>query len=499
MLSGSQVMTVSASREDELRQLQAYTSYALNDTYNRINELEYQKTVLREQISTLDENLMNILVSVTLLEQKIESKEAEIEKTSKDLVKAEKARDKQYEDMKKRIQLVYEKGGDSAWFQMLMEAEDLSDFLNRAEYTEKLYKHDRECLEKYENVVTQVELLQKKHAQEMSQLEEMRNEYALQQEELQNQISNLEATSSNFDAEIAYAQEQAYQYAVLLEQQTAEIYALEAARIEAMQRAQIEAAQQAQLAQLAQLEQQQAAQAAATVADTAVQTPAEGTVYSQDIMYDAAGNVVGTISYDIYGNVLDAQTNPVVMTNPVQDTTQDVAVDAATAVAADTTYVEDYSDAGQITVADVPAITNAGEDAYGNVIVDSSTIVETPTVATNTGSAGSSVVDFATQFVGNPYVWGGTSLTNGADCSGFVQSVYSNFGVDLPRTTYDQINSGVEVSYADAQPGDLILYDGHVAIYMGDGQIVHAANEDQGIIISNNAAYDTILSVRRVI
>ena len=109
------------------------------------------------------------------------------------------------------------------------------------------------------------------------------------------------------------------------------------------------------------------------------------------------------------------------------------------------------------------------------------------------------VADFAVQFVGNPYVWGGTSLTGGADCSGFTQSVYANFGISLPRTSYEQQNAGTEVSYADAQPGDLICYGGHVAIYMGNGRIVHASNSVDGIKISDNAAYRTIVSVRRLV
>ena len=113
-------------------------------------------------------------------------------------------------------------------------------------------------------------------------------------------------------------------------------------------------------------------------------------------------------------------------------------------------------------------------------------------------STGSAIADFATQFVGNPYVWGGTSLTNGADCSGFVQSVYANYGIDLPRTSYDQMYAGTEVSYADAQAGDLICYGGHVAIYLGDGKIVHASNSVDGIKISDDATYRTILSVRRL-
>ncbi|BFL14448.1 C40 family peptidase [[Clostridium] hylemonae] len=111
---------------------------------------------------------------------------------------------------------------------------------------------------------------------------------------------------------------------------------------------------------------------------------------------------------------------------------------------------------------------------------------------------GQAVVDYACQFIGNPYVWGGTSLTNGADCSGFVQSVYAHFGVSLPRTTWDMENVGTPVSYDQAIPGDIILYDGHVGIYMGDGQIVNAINSARGIGILP-ATYTNIITVRRLI
>lgn len=99
--------------------------------------------------------------------------------------------------------------------------------------------------------------------------------------------------------------------------------------------------------------------------------------------------------------------------------------------------------------------------------------------------------EYAIQFVGNPYVWGGTSLTKGADCSGFVLSVYKNYGFTLPHYSGAQSNHGTEISYKDAQPGDLLFYGSsktsitHVAIYIGDGQIVHANDEKTGIIISN--------------
>lgn len=114
-----------------------------------------------------------------------------------------------------------------------------------------------------------------------------------------------------------------------------------------------------------------------------------------------------------------------------------------------------------------------------------STPAPAPAPAPSNGN-GSSIASFACQFVGNPYVYGGTSLTNGADCSGFVQSVFKNFGYSLPRTAASQAGAGVQVSLSDLQPGDLLFYHGfgHVAIYIGNGQVVHASNAQTGIKIS---------------
>lgn len=119
-------------------------------------------------------------------------------------------------------------------------------------------------------------------------------------------------------------------------------------------------------------------------------------------------------------------------------------------------------------------------------------------MAANGSAKGKEVAVYACGFVGNPYVAGGTSLTNGADCSGFTQSVYKQFGYSLPRNSTSQRTVGTQVSYAEAQPGDIICYPGHVAIYIGNGKIVHASSAKTGIKISN-ALYREIICVRRIV
>ncbi len=123
---------------------------------------------------------------------------------------------------------------------------------------------------------------------------------------------------------------------------------------------------------------------------------------------------------------------------------------------------------------------------------------EAPKPSSSGGGKGQDIANFACKYIGNPYVAGGTSLTNGADCSGFVMAVYQNFGISLPRSSYAQSTVGRGVSYSEAQPGDVIYYGGHVGIYIGNGQIVHASTERTGIKITS-ATYRSIITVRRIV
>lgn len=301
---------------------------------------------------------------------------------------------------------------------------------------------------------------------------------------------------------------------------TAETLEEEQARLDAewleylaQQEAERQAAEQAYLEAIAAQEAEQAAAEQAYLeAIAAQQQTSAGTQYSSDSNAQAAADAA-------YQEYLDAQAAADAAT---QTTDEQAVYDTAAAAqqayqeylnaqaAADQAAVDAANQAAMNAAAQTTPETSVSETYTPETSAPETSAPETEAPETSapeteapqqTSSLGQQIVGFATQFVGNPYVWGGTSLTNGADCSGFTQSVMANFGISIPRTAASQSGSGRAVDLSEIQAGDLLFYSGgsginHVTIYMGNGQVVHASSSTTGIIISDYG-YRTPVCARR--
>lgn len=405
LISSSQILTVSASREDEISQSKQQAQSDLEATNSRISEMEAAQEELLAEIDQKEQELVQIISAIEILDGEISEKETQIQQTKEDLAAAEAERDKQYEAMKTRIQYLYENGGSDAWAQILLEDGDLSNLLSKAENTQQLYEYDKESREKYISLVEETQNLETQLEDEKSELESMQQENQSQKAQLEQIVAEKKAASDDYENQIADAQNLAAEYTQMIQEYNEELQKIEEER-------QAEEARRKAAEEAAEKEQQEAAK-------NTSQKSTAGSSGSSDSGSQSSGS------------------------------------------------------------------SNSGSSSTGS---------------SSQGSAsGQAVVNYALQFIGNPYVWGGTSLTNGADCSGFIMSVYAHFGYSLPHSSAAMRSCGRSVSYSEAQPGDIICYSGHVAIYMGGGQIVHASDEKSGIKVSSNAAYRQILSVRRIV
>lgn len=365
LLIAAQAVPAGADTVEGLRQKTAENTAKLEELQNSINDLETKKQEITGQISSLDANLVTTIASVDSLNAQIGDKQEQIKETKARLNAAQTKKNREYSAMKKRIQYIYENSGGTGWTGALISGADVSDILNKAEYTEQMYDYDRECLEEYSATVEEVDELETEQEDEKSELETMKSEQESEKADLERMLEQAKATSADYDTQLADAQARAAQYQQLIGRQNQQIQQLIA---------------------------EQAAAAA----------PSGG-----------------------------------------------------------------------------------AEDSDG--VVGGGT------------AGGQEIVNFALNYVGHPYVWGGNSLSNGTDCSGFIHLVYAHFGYSVPRQSAELRGVGRGVSYAEAQPGDIICYDGHCAIYIGGGRIVHASSARTGIKVSQNAAYRTILAVRRVV
>ena len=445
---------------------------------------------------SLDQSLVQTMAQIEILNGEISDKESAIEDTKQKLEDAQAEKDKQYASMKKRIQYLYENGGSNAWAQMILESGSITDMFDKAEYTEKMYQYDRDELQKMKDVVTEVTQLGEQLTQEKAELEDMKQAQEDQQSSLQTQMDQKKAEASDYETQIANVQAQAQEYKNLIEQQNAELKKIqeeEARAAEEARKAAEKAAAEKAAKEKAAKEQAAAEAKAAEEKAAAESTKAEQTSTKSEDTTDNSDNNVSEDTTDNSSNSASEDTTDNSSNSASEDTTDNSNVSEDTS----------NDDASNDTTNDASNDTSDNDSNYSEDVSDDSSSTTDNSSSSTSSATGEAVVAYASQFIGNPYVYGGNSLTNGIDCSGFVQQVFAHFGYSLPRTSDAQAGSGRGITYSESRAGDIIVYSGHVAILTGDGGIVHASNSKPypqgGIKYSSNALYRPYIAVRRIV
>ncbi|MCI9004809.1 MAG: hydrolase [Lachnospiraceae bacterium] len=447
----SQFSVALADKKSDAENKKKEAEASLKSKEDEIEAIEEKQRVLRGEIDDLDAELVNVMVELSTLEEELSVKQDELDETKANLKQAKKDEQDQYEAMKLRIRFMYEKG-NTAMLTSILESKSIVDLLNRVEYVNEVYDYDRELLEEYGNTKKQVASLTKQQKEVIQALKAKQQEYQVAQADFESTIAQKKGEVGDFDTKLAAARELAAEYQDTINAQNT-IIAQENERIERerLERERLERERQ---------ERERAAAEAAAAAAVAVRASSQGG--------GSSPSDNGSGSSDNGGGSGDGG--------------QQSAGSDNGGGSGDSGQQPEGGDSGG-------GSGDGGQQSGGGI----------PDPGYSTGISGSDVVNYALGFVGNPYVWGGKDPNTGADCSGFTSYVYAHFGISIPSYSYAQRSVGREVSYADAQPGDLICYSGHVAIYMGNGQIVHAKGTAYGICAYDNATYRSIITVRRLL
>ena len=392
--SGLEKVYAKSQKQKDAEEKMKKAKEDLSNTNGQIDSLKDKQTVTANDIQANSNKLDEVLAAQKELQTDITNKQGEIEQNQKDLAAAQQKQQEQYDAMKKRIQFMYENSTEDNVWTAIIEADGISDMLNRIEYVSDVYDSDRALMDSYQAAVQQVKTIGEQLNKDMDDLNAMQDSYEKQQSEIEAAILALENQKEQYAAQISEAQQQASNYQNIISAQGKII---------------------------------QEEEAAAAAAALAAQQAAASSGSSSGSSYDGGGAGKG----------------------------------------------------GSI----------AGDYAAGGG--------KNPSAST--GVSGSSVVSYAMQIKGNPYVWGGNSLTNGVDCSGFVHEVYAHFGISTPRYSQAFKSVGQAVSFDNIQPGDVVVYPGHVAIYAGGGVIVEAQSTKAGITANRSVHCHTILAIRRLV
>lgn len=373
LMFGSVINTFATS-VDQVKQEQTQTKNKLNEINKSITAIENKRKEVQSQLSNLNEELVETMLTLELLEADLEAKQEEINEAQEEYEKFKKMEENQYDSMKLRIKYLYEVGSVD-YITLFFQAKSITDFLNKADFVKEVSDYDDQKLAEYQETKDLVAEKKEILEEEQEELEEVQEAQQVYKEQLNNQIATAKSKVENFETELANAQAKAKEYQNTIKKQNAMIKKLE-----------------------------------------------------------------------------DEEKKR-------QETSQEQ---------------------------------NNSNGSAGN---SSSNISGGTTTASGSGN-GVAIANYALQFVGNPYVFGGTSLTNGADCSGFTMSVHKHFGISIPRSSIAQANGGKSIPISNVQAGDIIYYGNHVGIYIGNGKIVHASSAKTGIKISSYT-YRTPICVSR--
>ena len=428
----------------------AFVTPVFAEPENQVETLENQKSEVEAQADSINSQLVSLLVSYKALQQDIENQQVRIGEVGQDLAVAQENEQKQYEDMKLRIKYMYE-NGDASFAEAILTATSYSDLVNKSEYVEKVHGYDRNKLMEYVQTKEEVANLKTELEGEQADMEVMAQEMSSQQANLESTLTQMRAQIADFDTQLASAQAEAD------------------AKVARMQ------------------EEQQIAQSKSeNQAGNVSSANQVGSVANTGTTKPTGGNATPST-----GNTTTPSTGNTGTTKPSGGNTTPSTGNTTTPSTGNvSTTTPSTGNTGTAT----PTTGNTG------TTTKPSTGNSSNTSKPDNASAGQKIANKGCEYIGNPYVYGGNSLTNGIDCSGFVQQIHAKFGISTPRNSTSLRYGGKAVAVSDMMPGDVVCYEGHVAIYIGGGQIVHASNSKPypaGGIKTSNAYYRTIVAVRR--
>ena len=402
----------------------AFVTPVFAEPENQVETLENQKSEVEAQADSVNSQLVSLLVSYKALQQDIENQQVRIGEVGQDLAVAQENEQKQYEDMKLRIKYMYE-NGDASFAEAILTATSYSDLVNKSEYVEKVHGYDRNKLMEYVQTKEEVANLKTELEGEQADMEVMAQEMSSQQANLESTLTQMRAQIADFDSQLASAQAEAD------------------AKVARMQEEQqiAQSKSENQTGNVSSANQVGSAANTGTTKPTGGNTtPSTGNTTTPSTGNTGAQKPAGGNTTPSTGNTTTPSTGNVSTTTPSTGNT------------------------GTAT----PTTGNTG------TTTKPSTGSSSNTSKPSNASVGQKIANKGCEYIGNPYVYGGNSLTNGIDCSGFVQQIHAKYGISTPRNSTSLRYGGKAVAVSDMMPGDVVCYEGHVAIYIGGGQIVHA-------------------------